>query len=101
MPHNSVLYHGLHCLLKSKQSSGTEKPHYKAMLIGHPFKYKMYYVIRLVSNFTWKLIGMNRVKIEQDVCGKTTKCFIRVRVIFIFVLILTSIKSVHDKSRVT
>ena len=71
--HNSGFHHGLHCLLKSKQYSGAEKHHYRAMLIDHPFKYKMDYVIRLVSNFTWKSIGMNRVKIEQDLCGKTAK----------------------------
>ena len=71
------------------------------MLTGHPFKYKMDYAVRLASNFTWKSIGMNLVKLEQDVCGKTSKRFSRVRVIFIFVAILTSIKSLRDKSRVT
>ena len=36
MQHNAAFYHGLYCLLRLKQSSGTEIPNYVLLLCNIP-----------------------------------------------------------------
>ena len=40
MPHKAVFYQGLHCLLRLKQSSGTEIHHFIEILTGNTLKYR-------------------------------------------------------------
>ena len=39
MPHKAPFHQGLHCLLRLKQSSGTDIHHFIEILTGNPLKY--------------------------------------------------------------
>ena len=41
MPHKVAFYQGLHCLLRQKQSSGTDVHLFIEILTGHSLNYKM------------------------------------------------------------
>ena len=49
MQHNAAFHQGLHCLLRLKQSSGTEIHHRWEMPTCDPLKYKLGHPILIVS----------------------------------------------------
>ena len=63
MPHKAAFHRGLHCLLRQKQSSGTEMHHNLEISTCDPLKYKMGISILVLSTCMAKFIGMKRVKI--------------------------------------
>ena len=50
MQHKAAFHQGLHCLLKSKQFSGTKMHHFIESLTCDPLKYKMDNSIYIVIN---------------------------------------------------
>ena len=62
MPHNKAFHQGLHCLLRLKQSSGTEIHHNIENATCDPLKYTMGSPILIVSICMGKSIRIQRVK---------------------------------------
>ena len=61
MPLKVAFQLGLHCLLTTNLSSGTEIYGFISILTGNPFKYKMDYSILSVSSCIGKSIRIERV----------------------------------------
>ena len=62
MQHNAAFHLGLHCLLRFKQSSGTEIHHNIKNSTCDPFKYTMGSPILIVSIGMGKSIRIRKVK---------------------------------------
>ena len=63
MQHNAAFHWGLHCLLRLKQSSGTEVHHSLENSTCDPFKYTMGRSINIVSICMGKSIRIQRVNV--------------------------------------
>ena len=64
MQHNAEFHRGLHCLLRFKQSSGTEKNQNLENSTHDPVMYKMGSPILIVSIFMEESIRIQRVDIS-------------------------------------
>ena len=62
MQHNAAFHQSLHCLLRSKQNSGTEIHHYLENSTCDPLKCTMGIPILIVSIYSGKSIRIQRVK---------------------------------------
>ena len=60
MQHNAAFHHGLHCVLRLKQTSGTEIHHNLENYNYDPFKYTMGSPIRIVSVCMGKTTGASK-----------------------------------------
>ena len=67
MPHKAAFHQGLHCLLRSKQFSGTEIHLFIEILTGNPFKDIMDNSIPVASISVGQSIGMKRVKKDSQI----------------------------------
>ena len=65
MQHNAAFHQDLHCLLRLKQPSGTDKHHDLETSTGDPLKYKMDNSILIVSICMGKSTRIQRVKAPQ------------------------------------